>query len=103
MDPERTFNLWEESGLDVYCGRIKFRSASHTSMSTTGIAVVVAVAVILLLGSYVELALDVVLRKWSGAFIRKWGSMESVALFHEIGRLSQSNHSDLEGKADKSG
>lgn len=68
-----------------YCGRVKFRSPEHTSMSAVGIGLIIGFMVFLMMGSYVELIIGRF--KWGKPFIDNWDEMESLGLFHEVQRI----------------
>lgn len=80
-------NFWQTQlpGLLQYCGKIKFRTSDFTSMSALGIGFIIALAVLLMAGSYCELLAG---RFQKGKpFVQKWDEMESLALFYELERL----------------
>lgn len=57
VDPERSRNAWADSServLKENCGCIKFRSANYTSLSTTGIVVILLCTLILTLISFLD-------------------------------------------------
>lgn len=60
LDASHAVNTWskgEMGTLHVLCGRMKFRSPVHTSLSTFGLAMIIASSGLLLLGSGIVAAL----------------------------------------------
>lgn len=85
VDPARSQNLWadDELALKIFCGWIKFRSASHTSLSTTGILVIILCTVILTIMSFFDhLIASRFLRGRFQHFISVWEENENLALLN---------------------
>ena len=81
VDPERTHNMSEDFPSLPLCGNIKFRSASHTSLSTTGIVVILLVTAILTILSFLDqLMASRFLRGRFHTITSAWEETENVAL-----------------------
>jgi hypothetical protein len=87
LDENLIENFWQTQLPEMlqYCGIIKFRSSDHTTMSALGIGLIVAFAVVLLLGSYTELLVGRF--QWGKPFAHRWDQLENLALFHELERI----------------
>ncbi|RTE76467.1 hypothetical protein BHE90_009036 [Fusarium euwallaceae] len=81
---EGAMNMWADLGSgsvqDMLCGKIKFRSPNHTSLSFTGVIVVVAVSSVLITLSFFEVFVDLIPAKWRGDRVLVWASSENLAL-----------------------
>jgi hypothetical protein len=83
LDASRTFNSWQQpefKSLLQLCGRVKFRDPNHTSLSTLGLAIVIAFSILLLLASVLGMSLAWLpgTKKWN--FVAKWQQNEVLAL-----------------------
>lgn len=86
-NPDQRRNIWANDDLFLkkICGCIKFRSASHTSLSTTGIVVILLCTVILTLLSFLDqLLASRFLRGRFQHFISAWEETENLALLKRI-------------------
>ncbi|KAH8659284.1 hypothetical protein BGZ60DRAFT_121531 [Tricladium varicosporioides] len=68
VDQSRAVNIWKTNyePLLTLCGRIKFRSPSHTSLSTFGLIMILVFSGVLMLGSLVGIVLPTT--RWT----RRW-------------------------------
>ncbi|KAH8649509.1 hypothetical protein BGZ60DRAFT_509214 [Tricladium varicosporioides] len=87
LNETKAENFWQTQvpGMLEYCGRVKFRSSDHTSMSALGIGLILALSILLMMGSYVDLIIGRF--RWGKPFIHKWDGMQSLALFYELERI----------------
>jgi hypothetical protein len=76
-------NTWEGTPLMRLCGRIKYRSNGHMSLSFFGFMTVVVVSVLLIGLSFFEMFLDRPLRKWSPDRMSHWDRAENLALLRD--------------------
>ena len=85
VDAERSRNLWADDDivLNGFCGCIKFRSARHTSLSTTGIMVILLCTLTLTFISFLDqLIASRFLRGRFQHFISVWEETENLALLN---------------------
>lgn len=83
VDAEKSRNLWADDDdiSNEFCGCIKFRSASHTSLSTIGIMVILLCTLGLTLISFLDqLIASRFLRGRFQHFISAWEETENLAL-----------------------
>lgn len=80
LRPTDTMNLWADSPMMNICGRVKYRSADHTSLSFVGVVVVIVVSAFLITMSLFDLVIDWVPKKWRGRRLMQWEASESLAL-----------------------
>jgi hypothetical protein len=64
----------------LLCGRIKYQSPAHTSLSFFGVMFVLSVALLLIVLSFFELFLAGLLRRWLSGRIAQWDEAENLAL-----------------------
>ncbi|RTE80488.1 hypothetical protein BHE90_005000 [Fusarium euwallaceae] len=102
MRPNGTMNLWADSPMMNICGRVKYRSADHTSLSFVGVVVVIVVSVFLITVSLFDIIIDWVPKKWRGRWLMQWEASESLALLerqkrpeHDLERESSANAPQL--------
>ncbi|KAJ4309242.1 hypothetical protein N0V84_011623 [Fusarium piperis] len=95
LRPNGTMNLWADSPMMSICGRVKYRSADHTSLSFVGVVVVIVVSVFLITVSLFDIIIDRIPGKWRGRRLTQWEASESLALLerqkrpeHDAGRES---------------
>lgn len=84
VDPERTQNIWAKDVTSALCGNIKFRSANYTSLSTTGIIVILLGATILTMISFLDqlLASRFLVDRFQ-KLISAWEETENLALLKQ--------------------
>ncbi|RSL98190.1 hypothetical protein CDV31_012724 [Fusarium ambrosium] len=81
LNRSSVLNLWSRGPLrDKLCGKIKFRSPNHTSLSFAGVIVVVVVSSVLIALSFFEVFVDLIPAKWRGNRVLVWASSENLAL-----------------------
>lgn len=98
VDPERNSNSWagNDDVLKALCGCIKFRSAGHTSLSTTGIVVILLCTMILTLISFLDqLMASRFLRGRFRHFLSAWDQTENLALLKTIDEVGTEGKSPL--------
>ena len=90
LNAEITENTWQTTNkvLLNLCGKVKFRSATHTSLSVVGLAVVVGVAGFLMIASFIDLPAQSFCKNQQ--FIQCWNATENLELVRNI--------EDLDGK-----
>ncbi|KAI8710371.1 hypothetical protein NCS52_01582100 [Fusarium sp. LHS14.1] len=83
-DVDGAVNTWADlpngSMQDTLCGKIKFRSPNHTSLSFLGVMVVVVVSSVLIILSFFEVFVDLMPAKCRGSRVLLWASSENLAL-----------------------
>ena len=86
VDTEIAENTWS-TGTDIrsICGRVKYRSVSHTSISVVGLLVIVCMSAFFMIVSFMDFPATLLLRKWE--FIRRWVETENLALLGVIEKL----------------
>ncbi|KAF2868559.1 hypothetical protein BDV95DRAFT_596905 [Massariosphaeria phaeospora] len=84
VDEAQAVNTWSDSGLTSLCGRIKFRSANHASLSAVGVGLVVGLVTLLVLGSWVDGVLAWVPGEWAQRVVREWQEWENLSMLGEI-------------------
>ncbi|KAM0431287.1 hypothetical protein ACHAPT_005258 [Fusarium lateritium] len=89
LPPNSTMNLWADSPNMNLCGRIKYRSAGHTSLSFVGVVVVIVVSAFLITVSLFDIIVDRVPKKWRGRRLTQWEASESLALLERQKRGQQ--------------
>ena len=77
-------NFWDSAELRSMCGRIKFHSPAHSSLSVLGFAMVVAIVGLLIAGSCVDVVLGWVPAKWARAVVAEWERLENLNLLFEL-------------------
>ncbi|KAI8711575.1 hypothetical protein NCS52_01421300 [Fusarium sp. LHS14.1] len=80
LRPTDTINLWADSPMMNICGRVKYRSADHTSLSFVGVVVIIVASAFLIAVSLFDIIIDWVPRKWSGRRLMQWEASKSLAL-----------------------
>ncbi|KAJ3536612.1 hypothetical protein NM208_g6647 [Fusarium decemcellulare] len=83
LDLNRTENYWDMNNgtyKDELCGRIRFNSSDHTSLSFLGVMVIVVVSAFLILLSFFEDAMGLVPSRWCGSGLLRWEASENIAL-----------------------
>ncbi|KAF2006496.1 hypothetical protein P154DRAFT_517577 [Amniculicola lignicola CBS 123094] len=82
------YNLWEKNNLTDLCGLMKFHSTNHMTLSTVGIAVVVGVVGLLVLGSYLDVVLSWIPGSWGTwwrwTVMEGWESFSNERLLEEV-------------------
>lgn len=80
VNESMAFNTWETYNLTDLCGRVKFRSPDHSSLSTVGIIVVLVGAVSLALASFFDVVIEHV--PWWGKIpaFQAWQNNDALAL-----------------------
>lgn len=84
VDELQAYNQWESNGLNSLCGRIKFRSPDHSTLSTTGIVVVLTLVGLLTLVSLLDMILAWVPAQWAKNLIEEWERLENLQLLEEL-------------------
>lgn len=96
-------NTWADlrngSIQDMLCGKIKFRSPNHTSLSFIGVMVVVVVSSVLIVLSFFEVFVDIMPAKWRGNRVSLWASSENLALLEGKQKLEREASAGGETKA----
>ncbi|RSL59383.1 hypothetical protein CEP54_007295 [Fusarium duplospermum] len=84
LNVDGAMNVWADlpsgSMQEMLCGKIKFRSPNHTSLSFTGVIVVVVVSSVLIALSFFEVLVDLMPAKWKGNRVLLWAWSENLAL-----------------------
>jgi hypothetical protein len=83
VDKSTAYNQWEGTELKSMCGKIKFYSPNHTTLSATGIVVILAVVVLLTLGSAVDVILTWLPMKWAKKLVQEWERLENLKLLDD--------------------
>lgn len=86
LDESRATNMWATEKNKVLlrlCGRIKFRSPHHTSLSTFGLIMILVFSGVLMLGSFVGMFLPSI--RWTRSWkpIVEWQRDEVLALLEK--------------------
>ncbi|KAJ4214100.1 hypothetical protein NW759_010626 [Fusarium solani] len=96
-------NMWADlpngSIQDILCGRIKFRSPNHTSLSFVGVVAVVVVSSVLILLSFFEVLIGLIPAKWRGNRVLLWASSGNLALLEGKQKLESETSAGGETKA----
>lgn len=77
-------NYWDRYNLKGLCGRIKFHSPEHATLSKTGIIIVIVFVGVLMLGSFLDVVLGWIPAAWAGKLVKEWEEMENVVLLEEL-------------------
>lgn len=83
IDESIAYNFWQGTPLQDFCGKVKFYSPNHTSLSTVGIIIILVTVVLLTLGSIVDTVLDWIPMSWARNLIREWNRLEYLKLLEE--------------------
>ena len=84
VNASQAVNQWEGTGLKKLCGRVKFHSPSHTTLSTTGVAVVLGLVGLLTVLSFVDVVLGWVPTAWARGSTKDWNRLENLKLLEEL-------------------
>jgi hypothetical protein len=99
LDATRAYNSWERDFRPLLrlCGRVKLTDSHHTSLSTLGIAIVLAFSGLLALASLVGMSLAwfPCTKKWK--FVARWQQNEVLALLAKT-RLGSEVEEDAESR-----
>ncbi|KAM0424891.1 hypothetical protein ACHAPT_009947 [Fusarium lateritium] len=91
LDGDSIINAWSDpsAGLiqDMLCGKIKFRSPNHTSLSFVGIMMVVVVSLVLIVLSFFDVFITLLPTRWRGNRVLLWASSENLVLLEGSQRL----------------
>jgi hypothetical protein len=79
LDTTRLQNMWAGTAATWLCGRIKYHSAGHMSLSFFGIMTAVVVSVLLIVLSFFEVIFSKPIGKWWPGY-RHWQGSENLAL-----------------------
>lgn len=86
-------NAWDRFKTSDFklgmCGRIKYNSAEHATLSALGIIIVLVFVGVLTLGSFLDVILGWVPAVWAQKMVEEWEEMESVTLLEELERLRE--------------
>lgn len=87
IDEKRAVNAWDDANtlpLKTICGRIKFRSPNHTSISSLGLILILTFSGILMIWSLIGLLLSSI--KWTKqwTFVIEWERDDMLALLSKI-------------------
>ena len=90
LDDERAQNAWDQDDIKLFCGNIKFRSPSHTSLSAAGILVVLLCSFTLTVASFIDLLLALSwLRGIFPIIVFGWKENENLELLNKaVNRVS---------------
>jgi hypothetical protein len=82
VDEQRAENTWagNQAVLQQLCGRVKFRSSRHTSISALGLVLIVSFSGLLMLISFAETSLPFIRRSKRWRFIVEWERDDMLAL-----------------------
>ncbi|KAH7394528.1 hypothetical protein BKA66DRAFT_567464 [Pyrenochaeta sp. MPI-SDFR-AT-0127] len=84
VNVSQAINQWEGTSLKGLCGRVKFHSASHTTLSTMGIIVVLVVVIFLTLASSLDVILGWLPFAWARKLATDWENLENLKLLEEL-------------------
>ncbi|UPL02971.1 hypothetical protein LCI18_013905 [Fusarium solani-melongenae] len=88
LDTDRAVNRWAGSVyMDTVCGRIKFDSPNHTSLSFAGVMVILVVSASLIFLSFFELLVGLLPEDWRGIWALQWESSDNLVLLKERNSL----------------
>jgi len=91
VDPAVAINQWKSNkDLQWMCGRIKFRSAAHTSLSAFGVFFVVTAVILLMVVSNMDVLLSLLCKRL--AFVRQWVETDSLALLKMVEEFEEKEH-----------
>ncbi|KAF4982640.1 hypothetical protein FDECE_17464 [Fusarium decemcellulare] len=97
LDLNRTENMWDVNNgtyKHELCGRIRFNSSDHTSLSFLGVMVIVVVSAFLILLSFFEDAMGLVPSRWCGSGLSRWEASENIALLKAKESLEKESTGD---------
>jgi hypothetical protein len=80
INEDLAYNTWEEFNLTSLCGRVKFRSADHSSLSAVGIIVVLVGATALAIASFFDVIARYVPRCRTSWLYQAWLDNDALAL-----------------------
>jgi hypothetical protein len=80
IDRSLLYNLWDGGPLNRLCGRVKFQSADHSSLSTLGIVIVLVISALLTFGSYLDVAAENIPKFREKQAMADWRANEKLAL-----------------------
>lgn len=89
IDESFMYNTWNGTGLQRLCGRVKFHSSGHTTLSAVGIFVIVAIVVVLTVISLVDVFLMWFPFKWAKHVVEEWEKLENLELLNELEEWSE--------------
>ncbi|KAF2820659.1 hypothetical protein CC86DRAFT_428437 [Ophiobolus disseminans] len=84
VDAAQAVNQWDGTSLTNLCGRVKFQSRSHTTLSTTGVAVVLGFVLVLTILSFVDVVFGCVPGAWARRMTRDWNRLENLRMLEEL-------------------
>lgn len=97
VDESVASNSWEGKELKKICGKVKFYSGNHMTLSTVGIVAVLALVGFLTLASMLDVFLGWIPTEWGKSLIEEWNEMENLRLLDELDRdkdeVGQTNNS----------
>ncbi len=87
VDAESAQNLWAaQPSLLRLCGRVKFRSVDHTTLSTIGVVVVLVVSCFLTVLSFFDVVVERCFRKRHSTLVSDWVDSENLTLLEKSER-----------------
>lgn len=84
VNVSQAVNQWEGTSLKKLCGRVKFHSPNHTTLSTIGVAVVLGLVALLTLASFVDIFLGWLPSAWARTLTQDWNRLENLQLLGEL-------------------
>ncbi|KAM6536143.1 hypothetical protein FALCPG4_005660 [Fusarium falciforme] len=102
VDLNRTVNRWADTPMMSLCGRVKYRSANHTSLSFVGVVVVVVVSITIIILSFFEVVIDLMPSRWLKNRVLQWGSSDNLALLEAKENLEPESTSEGGGQGQQS-
>jgi hypothetical protein len=89
LDADRAVNLWVTHNLTGMCGKVKFNSAGHTTLSALGLGLVLGLSGLLVAASFADVVTVKVLRTFGkGSRVAAWEECQTSALL-EVARVAR--------------
>lgn len=91
VDESIAYNRWEGTELKDLCGRIKFYSPNHTTLSTVGTIVILVVVALLTIGSAIDVLLGWIPMDWARKMAKDWDALENLSLLEDAEKWRAEN------------
>jgi hypothetical protein len=84
VDASQAINSWNGNSLKSLCGRVKFHSPNFTTLSTTGICVILGFVSLLIVLSFVDVVMSWIPSAWARRLTSDWNRLENLKLLEEL-------------------
>ncbi|KAH7086537.1 hypothetical protein FB567DRAFT_550023 [Paraphoma chrysanthemicola] len=84
VNESQAINLWGRAGLQQLCGRVKYHSPNHTTLSTVGFGVTLGLVGLLTLLSFMDVYLGWLSMPWAKRMTARWNELDNLSLLEEL-------------------